>query len=144
MESKMENPTHSFREMNLVLQLIQESQIKSKTMMIWSSQKKKGGIFCTVYFVQSEFFFEICVLFQCIQCLEHTFKIYILSHKKHHFIKSSKVFSESLRRLTSAVVNFLADFFFRRCKYYHVSRGFIFVDCEILIILRGLIFAFAR
>ena len=113
--------------------------------MIWSSQKKKGGIFCAVYCVQSEFFFKICVLFQCIQCLEHIFKIYILSHiRKHHFIKSSKVFSVSLRRLTSAVVNFRVDFFFRGCKYYHVSRGFIFVDCEILIILRGLIFAFAR
>ena len=27
-ESKIENPTHSFRETNLVLQLISESQIK--------------------------------------------------------------------------------------------------------------------
>ena len=40
----MENPTHSFRETNLVLQLMQESQIKSKTVMSWSSQKKKEGI----------------------------------------------------------------------------------------------------
>ena len=39
----------SFREVNLVLQLIQESQIKSKTMMSWSLQKGKEGIFCTVY-----------------------------------------------------------------------------------------------
>ena len=31
MESKMENPTQSFRKTNLVLQLIWESQIKSKT-----------------------------------------------------------------------------------------------------------------
>ena len=37
MESKMENTTHSFRETNLVLQLIWESQIKSKTRMSWSS-----------------------------------------------------------------------------------------------------------
>ena len=50
-ELKMENPTHSFRETNLVLQLIQESQIKSKTMLSWSSRKKKEGVFCTVYFV---------------------------------------------------------------------------------------------
>ena len=53
----MENPTHSFREMNLVLQLIQESQIKSKTVMSWRSQKKKEGIFCAVYFVWREFVF---------------------------------------------------------------------------------------
>ena len=44
-ESKMENPTHSFREINLVLQLIYESQIKSKTVMSWSSRKEKGGHF---------------------------------------------------------------------------------------------------
>ena len=57
----MENPTHSFRETNLVLQLIQESQIKSKTVMSWSSRKKKG-IFCTVYFVRREFFKDLCFI----------------------------------------------------------------------------------
>ena len=41
-ESKMENSTQIFRErVNLVLQLISESQIKSKTVMSWSSQEKK-------------------------------------------------------------------------------------------------------
>ena len=40
MESKMENHT-VFREMDLVLQLIQESQIKSKPVMSWSLEKKK-------------------------------------------------------------------------------------------------------
>ena len=44
----MENPTHSFIELNLVIQL--------KTVMSWSSQKKKEGIFCTVYFVRRNFF----------------------------------------------------------------------------------------
>ena len=144
MESKMKNPTHSFREMNLVLQLIQESQIKSKTDDLELAKEKRGHFLCRLL-CPKRVFFKICVLFQRLQCLEHIFKIYILSHiRKHHFIKSSKVFSVSLRRLTSAVVNFRVDFFFRGCKYYHVSRGFIFVDCEILIILRGLIFAFAR
>ena len=61
----MENPTHSFREMNFVLQLVKELQIKSKTVISWSSQKKKGDIFCTVYFVLSNFF-DIFVLSQCI------------------------------------------------------------------------------
>ena len=41
----MENPTHSFREANLVIQLIQEWQIKSKIVISWSSRKKKEGIF---------------------------------------------------------------------------------------------------
>ena len=50
-KSKMENPTNSFREMNYVLQLVSESQIKRKTVMSWSSQRKKECIFCNVYFV---------------------------------------------------------------------------------------------
>ena len=54
-KSKMENTTHSSRETNAVLQLIKESQIKIKTVMNWSSRKKKEGIFCTIYFVRRKF-----------------------------------------------------------------------------------------
>ena len=46
-----------------------ELNIKSKTVVSRNSQKKKEGIFCTVYFVRSKFF-NICVLSQ--------FKMYIL------------------------------------------------------------------
>ena len=47
----MENPTYSFRETNLVLQLIQESQIKSKILMSWGSKKKKeNGLFVPFIF----------------------------------------------------------------------------------------------
>ena len=53
-ELNMQNPTHSFGETKLVLEVIQESQIKSKTVMSWSSRKKKDGIFCTVYFAQRD------------------------------------------------------------------------------------------
>ena len=55
-KSIMENPAHSFREINLVPQLIQESQIESKTVMSWSLQKEKEYIFCIVYFVRKKFF----------------------------------------------------------------------------------------
>ena len=41
-ESKMENLTHSFRDTNLVLQLTEESRIKSKIVMSWSSRKKSA------------------------------------------------------------------------------------------------------
>ena len=51
-ELKMENPTHSFREINLVFQLIYKWHIKSKTAMSWSLWKKREGIFCSVYFVK--------------------------------------------------------------------------------------------
>ena len=52
----MENPTHSFRETNLVLQLKEESQIKSKTVISWSSREEKEDIFCTIYFAQRKFY----------------------------------------------------------------------------------------
>ena len=51
----MENPTHSFREANFVLQLIKESQIKSKTVSYeLELAKEKGGHFLYCFF--SEFF----------------------------------------------------------------------------------------
>ena len=58
----MENPTHIFRETNLVLQLIQELQIKSRAVMSQISQKKEEEIFRTVYFVQREFFEGLCFI----------------------------------------------------------------------------------
>ena len=45
----MENPTHAFRETNLVLQPILESRIKYKSVIICSSQTKKECIFSRVY-----------------------------------------------------------------------------------------------
>ena len=44
-EWKLENPTHSFRGINHVLQLVQELPIKSKTVMSCSLQKKKRAHF---------------------------------------------------------------------------------------------------
>ena len=61
----MENPTHRFREMNLVLQLRYESQIKNKNVISWSSQKKKEGIFLYCLLCPKEIFVTF-VLFQCI------------------------------------------------------------------------------
>ena len=102
-ELKMENPTHSLRDANLVLQLIQESQIKSRTVMSWSSQKKIEDFFVSLVWSEGTFL-KICVLFQCI-CIEYTFRIYILLQiKKRYFIhfcclflKSSKILSVFLK-----------------------------------------------
>ena len=79
----MENPTHSFRETKLVLHLIKELQIKKKTVMSWSSRKKKEAIFYTVYFVRREFFLRF-VFYLNVKCIEYTFRIYILLHIKKH------------------------------------------------------------
>ena len=56
MELKMENSTRNFGETKFVLQLIQESQIKRKTLMRWSSWKKKGSIFLHHLFCPKEIF----------------------------------------------------------------------------------------
>ena len=54
MESKMENPTHSFRETNLVLSPCKNCKLKVK--LWWVGACKRKGIFCTVYFVWRKFF----------------------------------------------------------------------------------------
>ena len=51
----MENSTHSFRETNLMLQRIQESQIKSKTVVGWSLRKKEGISYAVFFFVRRNF-----------------------------------------------------------------------------------------
>ena len=79
-ESKMGNPTHSFRETNL--QLTKESQIKSKTVMCWTLWKKKKSIFCIVNFVRRNFFFNICVVSQCIVSWIHFRNIHTFTNMK--------------------------------------------------------------
>ena len=49
----MENSTNSFREMNLVFQLVLELRIKRETVVCWSSRKTKER---NTYFVQTKFF----------------------------------------------------------------------------------------
>ena len=71
MESKMENPTHSFKEKKFALQFIQES-------MSWSSRKKKEDIFCTVYFVRWKCFI-IRFLSHCICALNIEYTYFYIS-----------------------------------------------------------------
>ena len=103
-ESKMKNATQRFRATNLVLQLIQESQVKRKTVMTWSSRKKEEDIFLP-FILSEESFRNICVLCFMYSVLYsvHTFRIYILFtyQKTLHalfclFLKSSKALSVSL------------------------------------------------
>ena len=54
---------HIVLETNIVLQLIEELQIKSKTAMSWSSGKKKDGIFCTAYSVRKKFYLTFVFFF---------------------------------------------------------------------------------
>ena len=85
-ELKIENTTNGFRDTNLVLQLIHESQIKSKTAMSWSSRKKKRAFF--VPFVLSEGnIFKICVLYQYIHSVLNT-----LSEYRYFYISKNITF----------------------------------------------------
>ena len=93
-----------FGETNLVPQLIWELQIKRETVMIWSLQKKKQGIFCTIYFVQKNFFINIWALSQCIPYWIHFQNIHTFTYQKASlhalfclFLKSSKALSVLLR-----------------------------------------------
>ena len=96
-ESKIEHPTHSFRETNLVLQSI---KIKNKTVMSWSSRNKTRAFLLSFILLKGHF------LALGFYLTENTFRIYILLHiKKHYFIhfccwffKSLEAFSESLRK----------------------------------------------
>ena len=56
----MKNPTHNFREKNLVLRLTYKSQIKNETNELELAKEKRGYL-CTDYVVRSAFF-KICVL----------------------------------------------------------------------------------
>ena len=93
-ESKLENLTPSFRETNLVLQLIQESKIKSKTVVSWSLQKEKGHFLNRLFCPKEKF--STFMFYLNVKCIEYTFRIYILFHiKKHYFIHSSCLFLKS-------------------------------------------------
>ena len=79
MDSKMENATHRFREAPPVPQLIQESQIKSKTVVSWGSHKKKKR----ALFIPWKTFLTF-VFYLNVYCIEYTFIVYILLHIKKH------------------------------------------------------------
>ena len=97
--SKMEDPTHSFRETNLALQLIWDSRIENKALMSWSSRKKKEGIFCTAYFIQKKFFSHLCFtsVYSVLNKLSEYTYFYISKNIAlctfYLFLKPSKAFS---------------------------------------------------
>ena len=103
-ESRMESPAHSIRETDLVVQLIKELQIKSTSVMNWSSRKRKESIFCTIYFVRRKFFLNLCFIsiYSVLNTLSEYTYFYMSKILLHTlfclFLKSSKAFSISLRR----------------------------------------------
>ena len=64
----MENPTHSFRETNLVLSAYVRITIKNKIYNCdeLNLAKEKKGAFFVPFILSKGNFFKICVLSQCI------------------------------------------------------------------------------
>ena len=52
----MENPITVLERRTLCFSSYKNRKLKVQTVMSWSSQKKKEGIFCIVYFVRGKFF----------------------------------------------------------------------------------------
>ena len=55
----MEKSTYSFRETNLVLQPVEELRMENKTVMSWSSRKKKKRLFCPKFFLAIVFYLHV-------------------------------------------------------------------------------------
>ena len=75
----MKNPTKCFREMNLVLKLVQELGMKSKTEMSWSPRKKKSAFFVT--FILSEG--NTCVWFISMHSVLNKLSVYTFTCQKN-------------------------------------------------------------
>ena len=76
-ESKMEKPTHTFSETNLVLQLIQESQIKVKLWWVRAREWKKSAFFYRLYYPKEVFL--TFVFYFNVRCTEYSFRICFIS-----------------------------------------------------------------
>ena len=72
----MENPAHSFKETNLVLELILESQTKYKTVIPLGLRKKRENIFLYILFCPKEIILTFVFYFN-LQLIESTIRIYI-------------------------------------------------------------------
>ena len=80
-KSKMGKSTQSCTEKIILLQLIQESQIKCKTVMSWISRKKKRAIFVTLILSEGNVF-NICVLSQCTGYWTHFQNMHTFTYQK--------------------------------------------------------------
>ena len=64
-KSKMENPTHSFRETNPYFSSYKNHKLKVKLWLVGARKRKKRAFFVPLI-LSKGIFFNICVLSQCI------------------------------------------------------------------------------
>ena len=82
-ESKMENPTHSLRETNLVLQSIYESKFKVKLWCVGQWERRKRVYFALFILSEGIFFLTLCFI---PMYSKYTFRICILLHIKKNYL----------------------------------------------------------
>ena len=80
-ESKIENPTHSFREMNHVVQLIKNCGLKVKQRWVGPPERKKKAFF-VMFILSRGNSFNICVLSQDIAYWKNFQTIYTFTYQK--------------------------------------------------------------
>ena len=131
----MENPAHTFREVNLVLQLIKESQIKIKTAMSLILLNKKECIFCKVYFVGRKFFKHsyFISMFSAMNIFSEYINFYI--SKKHYFkyfccffiiVESLQCILKQILKTMEIHKNWTA---WLNQKYFHRQQAFQWIFC---------------
>ena len=112
----MENPTHSFRETNFVIQLIYESQLK-KNCAEMEFAKEKRGHFLYRLFYPKELFSTFVFYLSFEYCIEYFQNIHTFTCQKTLirtlfclFLKSLKAFSVSLKGIPIRKVFFEDSF----------------------------------
>ena len=107
-ELKMENPARSFRETTISFSSYKNGKLKQNCDELELPKEKRGHFLYRLFYPKEIFLtFEIFLTYLSVQCIEYTFRIYILLHiRKHdiiHFccllLKSLKAFTVSLKTL---------------------------------------------
>ena len=106
--------------------------------MSWSSQKKKKGIFCTIYFVQRNFFFLIFVSSQCIVYWIHFQNINTFTYQKtllHTLFLLVFIIVRSLQRILNLVC-------LRFCLLVNIAQSYLIFHFRINCMLSLVILSF--
>ena len=81
MDSKMENPTYSFREMNLCFSSYKNCELKIKLWWVGACERKKS-VFFVMFILSKGNIFNICVLSPCIVYRITFENIYTFTYQK--------------------------------------------------------------
>ena len=120
-ESKMENPTHSFRETNLCFSSYKNRKLKVKLWWVGARDRKKKRFLVT--FVMSKgIFFNIGVLSQCI--------VYWINFQNIHTFTYPKILLHTFIHFCCLVFKSLKDFSVSLSIY--ITSKHQFVSCHFL------------